>query len=233
MTLIVALKGKGHVSMTGDTLEMREQDAAMYCQYRQKIRRVNGSWVIGVSGSLDGLQVVEDLGEKEMPNLSSRLSEAVQQIAEDLLERYKTKNFCGACWFLLIGFHGGRQFIWNWNFVNKGQNAEDVELEGPREQQEKAAIGTFDHGALYFIHEFLTPQMSPGQTALLALHCISEVANHDPRVEGPFTVAVSSSEGTRMYCGDVLDRLLERSKAITASLASQFSDSGLDVSLGS
>ncbi|HTS04047.1 MAG TPA: hypothetical protein VMP68_00575 [Candidatus Eisenbacteria bacterium] len=220
MTLIVALKGKDHVSMVGDTLEMREQGAAMYCRYRRKIRKINGEWVIGVSGCLHGLQVVEDLGEQKIDGLSENLSEAIKQLAQKLHRGYSKKNFVDDCWFLLIGFNRGVPFIWNWHFAKKKTRSQ---LVGPWEQQDIAAVGTVDHGALYFAHQFLSRQMQPSQTALLGLHCVSEVSNHDRRVKGPFTVAISEQTGTQIYSEDKLNRLLERSTGITTSISAQFS----------
>jgi 20S proteasome alpha/beta subunit len=222
MTLILALKGREHVITAGDTLEMREANAATYCQSRQKIKPINGDWVIGVSGSLDGMQVVEDLGNKKITNPTELVSSAVQQISDRLLDLYRRKKFKGVCWFLLSGVSRGQPFIWNWNFVE--ENGEVI-CEGPREQQDFAAIGTCDHGGLYFTHQFWRPGMTTGQTSLLGLHCVSEVANHDPRVDGPFTVGIAEEgKPPTMRTGKELTELLVRSRAITTNIQFQFSN---------
>jgi len=226
MTVILGLKGTDHVVLASDTLEMRGPSEGMYRQLSHKLQRINGSWAIGVSGSLDGLQIVRDLGEEKLDGLSEVTFLAVEQLANRILDAYRKKGFSDEAWFLLVGIgDSGQPFIQNWRF--KGENGE-VRIEGPREQGSVAAIGACNHGALYFAKEFQRETMSIEQNALLAFHCVAEVAKHDVRVGRPVDLIVVRKNGTPIrYTETQLPEFVNRSEKITATISDYLLAEGL------
>jgi 20S proteasome alpha/beta subunit len=222
MTVILALKGSDHAVLASDTLEMRGPSEGMYRQTAHKIQRVNGAWAVGVSGSLDGLQVVRDFGEERIDGLSETL--AVEDLSNRMLDAYKKKGFSNETWFLLVGIkENGRPFIWDWRFLSEEG---EVRIEGPREQN-SGAIGACNHGALYFVKEFQRETMSVEQNVLLAFHCVAEVAKHDVRVARPIDIAVVRKSGVTRYAESQLSEFVQRSDKITATISEWLSSSDL------
>jgi len=225
MTVILALKGKDHAILISDTLEIRGPNDGKYRHLIQKLHKINGKWGIGVSGSLDGLQIVRDFGEEKIDGLSDRNFVAVGQLANQMLKAYREKGFSDECWFLLVGIkEDDRPFIWMWSFKKEDT---EVKIQGPREVPSGNAIGACNHGALYFSREFQRDTMSLEQNVLIGFHCVAEVSKHDVRVDRPIDVLVATAKGVNLYPESQLPEFVSRSNKINAAILDCLSAEGL------
>jgi len=218
MTVILAIKGVHHVAIFADSLGHSNDADGMYRHSFRKLRTINGKWVIGVSHSQLGLEVVNDLGSDPLNGLHSIDRFAAAEIASRLLSLYQAKGFHDEVRFVLGGVGAFGPFIHEW-WLKPNDDKSGVTLEGPYEQSRHAVLGASRHGALYFLHGFNRLSMSIPQHVLLGFHCVAEVAKHDVRVDRPVDVAVATESGVAHYTESDLPQFVERSAAITKEIS--------------
>lgn len=227
MSIVLGLKGRDHAVIVADTLEIRGHNDGMYQERTHKLQKINGTWGIGVAGSLDGLQIVRDFGEEPIEGFSDIPMVAVDQLARHMLDAYRRKGFSQETHFLLAGIEpwkNGHPFLWTWSFKKE---SEEVKIEGPREMPSGNAIGACNHGALYFAKEFQSGDMSLEQNVIIGFHCVAEVAKHDVRVDRPIDVLVVATSGVTIYPESQLLEFVSRSEKITAAISGCLSAEGL------
>jgi hypothetical protein len=102
--------------------------------------------------------------------------------------------------------------------VNSG-TGDGEKWHGPGEHHgDHLAIGSACHGAMYFMSEHHSPEMSECQRLQLAHFCITEAAKHDRRVEGPVYMATAGDGDARFIAEPEVLHIVNRSKSITASI---------------
>jgi 20S proteasome alpha/beta subunit len=227
MTAIVALKGKDHVVMAGDTLNTFGPVEGLYRRTTPKVRIINGDWIIGVADALEGLQIVRDFGEEKLSGLPDR--NPVDALAERMFEAYKKKGFAAESTFLLGGVDKSRPFIRTWKFKKNQEGI--LGIEGSLEPDgNHYAIGACHHGAFYFLTQFQRPN-TVEQDAFQVFHCVAEVAKHDVRVDRPIDLAVAHQGKAFLYCESELTEFVDRSISLTSSISDHLLVEGLTLPL--
>src|SRR5947209_4696970 len=160
MTLILALRGKDHVVVAGDTLGHTTDTGGMYRFACKKLFPVNsGKWIIGVAGGSAAIGLVE-LIEHHQPTSSVPALRFAETFSSEVHSRCQKANCDENMWFLFAGVEGTRPFIYSWSFIGEGR-MQSPSMRWPTDEGElHEAIGTSKHGALYFASEHHSKDMS-------------------------------------------------------------------------
>jgi hypothetical protein len=179
MTLVVGLVGKDHVVMAADT-DTRLGDAGGYYGTKcHKLINVTGeAWILGVAGDGSALGLISKINTLEPPKLTGL--KFTHWYAEYFFSLYKQDGLTESMWFLMAGFNDGRPSLFRWSVEKTGYDPQLVQPHAINGTHD--VVGASTHGALYFVSEHHSADMTVEQNICLAHFSISEATKHDLRL---------------------------------------------------
>jgi len=217
MSLAHGLIGKQSVVMAADSYGHSNDPGGMYGYHFSKLMLVNQDrWILGIAGSDSSRSIPEELQRKQF-TFDGQIDDAVLRYSKEIFSIRVERSYRGDCYFLLAAFDNGVPCFYEWHLLDSGSGQLSRRL-----SVQIAAIGARYHGALYFSHAYHRPDMGDEELALLAHFCVSEAANHDPRIGRPIDVGIVRSDGARLLAPEEIAAVEAASLEVASEIRGVF-----------